>query len=136
MALFRPLCFIASSEKVCDKIFKPLCMDGAKRPFRKIFSKAACKLQTGGENLENLEVYVSILSDMREGIHAQWSRLRMLFSPRPFENLLKLLLQIVILLSYGTHFKYSMTTLKPHFRIMLLSWKKKWYREFSKNCFE
>ena len=65
MALFRPLCFIASSEKVCDKIFKiflrnkpifriykPLCMDGAKRPFRKIFSKAACKLQTGGENLE------------------------------------------------------------------------------------
>lgn len=69
---------------------------------------------------------------MREGIHAQWSRLRMLFSPRPFENLLKLLLQIVILLSYGTHFKYSMTTLKPHFRIMLLSWKKNGTENFRK----
>ena len=72
-------------------------MDGTKRPFRKILFKAAGKLQTGGENLEkfgSLCKHVSILSDMREGIHAQWSRLRMLFSPRPFENLSKLLLQI------------------------------------------
>ena len=72
---------------------------------------------------------------MREGIHAQWSRLRMLFSPRPFENLLKLLLQIVILLSYGTHFKYNMTTLKPHFRIMLLSWKKKMVQRIFEKLF-
>ena len=81
-------------------------MDGTKRPFRKILFKAAGKLQTGGEYLEKFGslCILSILSDIRDGIHAQWSRLRMLFSPRPFQNLSKLLLHIVILWPYGIHF--------------------------------